>query len=80
MNWVQAFARQAKSDLNAREVLLLESTLPACHSLHFLQMACEKLCKASLIKAGADPEDLQASHAYIAKHLPIIGGMIRGRS
>ncbi len=35
-------------------------------------MACEKLCKASMIAAGADPLKLQDSHAYIAKHLPTI--------
>jgi hypothetical protein len=40
--------------------------------LHFLQMACEKLCKAHLCGAGSDPKDLQSSHAYIAKVLPII--------
>ncbi|MDX2037685.1 MAG: hypothetical protein SFX72_13625 [Isosphaeraceae bacterium] len=35
-------------------------------------MACEKLCKAHLIKTGARPRDLQASHAYTRKHLPIV--------
>jgi len=72
MNWHQAFARQAASDLHAREVLAADSKLPACHGLHFLQMACEKLCKASMMKAGADPLELQRSHASIAKHLPKI--------
>lgn len=72
MNWVQAFARQAESDLDAREVLITDSTLPVCHSLHFLQMACEKLCKASMISTGSDPAAIQRSHAAIAKHLPTI--------
>ncbi len=36
----------------------------------FLQMACEKLCKAHLIVSGSAPEDLQSSHAYVTKHLP----------
>jgi hypothetical protein len=35
-------------------------------------MACEKLCKAYLIRAGTQPELLQASHGYIAKPLPLI--------
>jgi hypothetical protein len=35
-------------------------------------MACEKLCKASMISAGSNPQDVQSSHAYIAKHLPTI--------
>jgi hypothetical protein len=72
MNWAQAFARQAESDLDAREVLTAHKSLPACHGLHFLQMACEKLCKASLIASGSDPIELQRSHAYIEKRLPII--------
>lgn len=72
MNWVQAFARQAASDFDARDILAAERDLPACHALHYLQMACEKLCKASMIAAGADPADVQRSHASIAKHLPTI--------
>jgi hypothetical protein len=35
-------------------------------------MACEKLCKAHLIKGGAHPEYLQASHRYIANPLPVV--------
>ena len=35
-------------------------------------MACEKLCKAYLIKGGTPPESLQSSHGYIANPLPII--------
>jgi hypothetical protein len=72
MNWTQAFARQAASDLDAREVLAADPSLPACHALHFLQMACEKLCKASMISTGTDPMEVQRSHASIAKHLPTI--------
>jgi hypothetical protein len=68
MNWAQAFARQAASDLDARDVLVCDTSLPACHALHFLQMACEKLCKASMISAGTDPMQVQRSHASIAKH------------
>lgn len=41
--------------------------------LHFLQMACEKVCKAHLcLQPGADPKDYQSSHAYTAKNLGII--------
>lgn len=72
MSWSAAFARQAASDLDARDVLLREPALPDCHQLHFLQMACEKLCKAHLMAGGADALSLQGSHAYIAKQLPII--------
>ena len=72
MNWTQAFARQAESDLDAREVLAADPSLPTCHTLHYLQMACEKLCKASMIASGADPMEVQRSHASVAKHLPTI--------
>jgi hypothetical protein len=72
MTWVQAFARQAASDLVAYDVLAGAPSLPACHRLHSLQMACEKLCKASMIAAGTDPAEVQRSHAHIAKHLPRI--------
>lgn len=46
--------------------------MPACQQLHFLQMACEKICKAHLCGEGTDPAALAASHAYIAKTLPVI--------
>lgn len=73
MNWSQAFARQAESDLDAREAIVAaDPRQPECHALHFLQMACEKLCKASMIAAGTDPLEVQRSHAHIAKHLPTI--------
>ncbi|HEY7118344.1 MAG TPA: hypothetical protein VH475_17275 [Tepidisphaeraceae bacterium] len=70
--WRVAYAKQARSDLYAREALLEDAKLPECHQLHFLQMACEKICKAHLCGQGTDPESLQSSHAYIAKVLPII--------
>ena len=73
MNWVQAFARQAESDLDAREALAAIPSLSNCHARHHLQMACEKVCKASMIAAGtADPLEVQRSHAHVAKQLPII--------
>lgn len=73
MSWPTAFAIQAKADLDARDWLLENQRLPRCHELHFLQMACEKICKAHLMaRPGADPLALQKSHAYIAKNLPLI--------
>ncbi|MGA6980922.1 MAG: hypothetical protein WCC95_04355 [Candidatus Sulfotelmatobacter sp.] len=46
-DWARAYAKQALSDLDAREKL--ESAgVHKCHRLHFLQMAAEKLCKAYL--------------------------------
>jgi len=70
--WRVAYAKQAKVDLRAREQLLALPDLPDCQELHFLQMACEKICKAYLCGHGTDPSVLQSSHAYIASVLPII--------
>ena len=70
--WRVAYAKQALADLSAREQLLEDPDLPDCQQLHFLQMACEKLCKAYLCGQGVDPETLRGSHAYISGPLPII--------
>lgn len=72
MSWPLAYAKQAHSDLVARTRLLEHADVPQCHPLHFLQMACEKLCKAHLCGSGADPDQLRRSHAYVAGALPII--------
>jgi hypothetical protein len=70
--WVRAFARQADADFKAWQLLQDEAEIPECHRLLFLQMACEKLCKAQLIGSGTPPETLQASHGYVAGPLPMI--------
>jgi len=70
--WRIAYAKQALADLHARERLLEDPKLPECQQLHYLQMACEKLCKAHLCGQGTDLKALQKSHAYIAGPLPII--------
>jgi hypothetical protein len=72
-NWGRAYAKQARADFEAWNKLQGEMTVPSCQKLHFLQMACEKLCKAHLCKQpGADPKLYQSSHTYIAKNLGII--------
>lgn len=70
--WRVAYAKQARADLRAREKLLEHMGLPACQQLHFLQMACEKVCKAYLCGQGTNPEKLRTSHAFIAGPLPVI--------
>jgi len=72
IEWRAGFALQAKADLEARDQLLSQASIPACQHLHFLQMACEKLCKAYLSGRGSEEADLRRSHAYIGKQLPII--------
>jgi hypothetical protein len=73
-DWRIAYAKQARADLRAREKLLEHPDLPSCQQLHFLQMACEKLCKAYLCGQGVPPETLRRSHAYISGPLPMIAG------
>jgi len=76
--WSNAFLLQARADFQTYISLGESSSLkqgwhaPACHRLHFLQMACEKLCKAHLLRAGAKPQDVQRSHTYISGQLPTI--------
>ena len=73
MDWERAFARQGRADLETFEKMQLqEFSIPVCHMLQFLQMACEKLAKAYLCGTGSDPTVLQTSHAYVAKTLPIV--------
>ena len=71
-DWAIAYAIQARSDWTAREHLISSTTLPRCHALHFLQMACEKLCKSYLLTKGSKADDVRRSHAYISKTLPTI--------
>lgn len=74
-DWARAFARQASADFRAWELYqdYPEAVAAECHKLLFVQMACEKLCKAHVIRAGIHkPKDVQASHGFIAKHLPSI--------
>ena len=72
VDWARSFARQASADLSTWQKLQESESIPECHKLQFLQMACEKLTKAHLCSAGSDPQDLQASHAYVAKNLHLI--------
>ena len=69
--WSVGYAREAKADFETFEKLQ-SMPVPECHKLQFLQMACEKLVKAHLCVLNARPADLQTSHAYTARTLPVI--------
>lgn len=71
-DWSRAYARQAEADLATWERLLRDRTVPECHRMIFLQMACEKLAKAHLCRIGGKIERLQSSHIGTAKTLPAI--------
>ncbi len=76
--WASAFARQATSDLDAREILAGHPKLPQCHQFHYLHMAFEKASKAHLIAGGATHESLM-SHGYVEKVIPIVVKDVLGR-
>lgn len=69
-DWAKGYARQALSDLRARETLA-KASADKCHRLHFLQMAAEKVCKAHLTMANGH-ENVRKTHAYVARNLPTI--------
>ncbi len=69
-DWARGYAKQALSDLEAREILV-SGNAEKCHRLHFLQMASEKVCKAYLTMANGH-ENVRKTHAYVARNLPII--------
>src|SRR5207253_272980 len=73
-DWARSYARQADADLKAWDFCEQhpEAVAAECQRLMFLQMACEKLCKAYLIGQGTDPASLQTSHGYVAGPLPAI--------
>jgi hypothetical protein len=72
IDWSKAYGRQAHADFDTWRLFQIHDAVPECHNLQFLQMACEKLTKAHLCSTSSNPKRLQASHAYIAKNLPII--------
>jgi hypothetical protein len=81
-DWGRAYAKQAQADFalwkfldsltDNRQVESNSFRIRTCHKLHLLQMACEKICKAYLCKHKSKPSDLQQSHAYVKKILPLI--------
>ncbi len=72
--WSRGYARQAGADYFAWNYLQNhpELNFARCHKLQFLQMACEKLCKAYLCNTGMQPAAVQSSHAFTAKNLPVL--------
>ena len=72
----EAFHAQAESDLAAFDVLLAQDRVlvPACHPLHYLQMATEKLAKAWVI--CGDPSFNERNHAAV---FPKLHDALKGR-
>jgi hypothetical protein len=63
-----AFVEQARSDWSVYRLLASQADVKPCHSLHYLQMACEKLAKAYRLRDTASPVDeLVKRHTGFAK-------------
>jgi hypothetical protein len=73
-DWARSYARQADADLSAWDFYENhpQALAAECHKLLFLQMACEKLCKAHLIQSGTPPGSVRTSHGYVAGPWPAI--------
>ncbi len=68
--WAEAYFRQASSDWRMFAEFLARSDVPACHALHFLQMATEKLAKAYRFRdTTTDEESLLTKHVGFQKFL-----------
>ena len=76
LDWQRAYALQALSDLEARDIVA-NGGADKCHRLHFLQMAAEKVCKAYLVAANGH-ENVRKSHAYVASTLPLLARQFYG--
>ena len=61
--WRTAFLKQARADYALFRTLEGDGTVPVCHKLHLLQMATEKLAKASLTPPGQRP--LRTHNAFV---------------
>jgi hypothetical protein len=76
LDWQKAYAAQALSDLEAREVLA-SGEVDQCHRLHYLQMAAEKVCKAFIVAANGH-DHVRKIHGYIASILPVLARQFYG--
>ena len=84
--WASAFALQSRSDWQVFDRLAADSRISACHELHYLQMACEKIAKAYRCRdTAANLEELLTQHVGFTKFMgsflasPSIKDAYRGR-
>ena len=68
--WDRAFLEQARSDWDAREIVR-SKPCAACHELHYLQMAAEKLGKAVLLRSGTPPDEVNSTHKTFVRFLKV---------
>ncbi len=70
MTWCEAYLLQARSDWQVYQILQ-QQPVEECHSLHYLQMATEKLGKAFLIAGGNAPALVHTSHKAFVRFLQV---------
>jgi hypothetical protein len=85
--WASAFMAQSRSDWQVYGRLAADPQIPACHHLHYLQMACEKIAKAYRCRDGTvNLEELLKRHVGFSKFLgsflasPSVKEAYRGRA
>ena len=71
-SWQVAFLKQARADWEAYQ-RAHEPIWPACHRLHFLQMATEKLGKALLVAGETALEEITHTHSAFVKFMRVVG-------
>jgi hypothetical protein len=65
-----AFLAQARSDWRVYQQLAAAGELPACHALHYLQMACEKISKAYRLRdTGGTFDEITSRHTGFGKFI-----------
>jgi hypothetical protein len=68
--WADAYACQGRSDWGIYQQLAGNPVIAACHSLHYLQMACEKIAKAYRWRdTSTDEHSLTHGHVAFSKFI-----------
>ena len=71
--WAEAYAKQSRSDFAVYGKFTKEpalSDIEWCHTLHYLQMACEKIAKAYRFRDTDTPiENLLTSHVAFSRFI-----------
>lgn len=68
--FARAFIKQARSDWAVYRLLAATPGIAACHQLHYLQMACEKLAKAYRLRdEGVDVDETVSKHTGFEKFI-----------
>jgi hypothetical protein len=79
VEWSRAYAKQGLSDLRVRSAVA--ERFEPCHSLHYLQMAAEKICKAhQCLTLGYEAVNRKRTHEVVVKVLPALAKKLPRRA